>query len=347
VARLARHVSREPRPADRGRGLGVAHGAAVRATVAVYRRLLREAAGVGDLLAAGERVAPHVPGDVVAELEGMAAGAGVDVRELLAVNARTELLGGGAGECSLAARVAAGEAWLAQTWDWHPALAASVIAWTIRLPGGAWLLTVTEAGIVGKLGVSSSGLAVGLNFLTCSADGGLDGVPVHVLARRVLETCATAAGARALLGAARTAASSCLTVAAPGDLFAAELSPGGTRIVEPDPDGRLIHTNHFLTPPPRGTDVQPAAGTFARRAQLARRLRAGVPPASALSEHAPAEEPVCRHGDAPGTPWAERRATLLALIAEPAIPALRVAYGHPCRTPFEPLCGVAPDGGLS
>lgn len=330
---LARHVSVEPRPADRGRGFGAVHGAAVRQTVAVYRRLLREAAGVGDLCRAGERVAPHVPGALVAELEGMAAGASVDVRELLAINARTELLGAGGGECSLVA----GEGWLAQTWDWHPALAGCVVAWTIWLPGGAWLLTITEAGMVAKLGLSSSGLAVGLNFLSCSADGGLDGVPVHVLARRVLETCATAADARALLAGARTAASSCLTVAASDDLFAAELSPGGTRIVGPDPDGRLIHTNHFLATPLRGTDAQAEPGTFARRAQLARRLRAGVPPAVALSEHAPAGEPVCRHSDAPGTAWHDRRSTLLALIAEPAVPALRLAFGHPCRTPFTPL----------
>ena len=40
---LRRHVSRERRPGDRGRGLGLAHADAVALTVAVYRRLLREA----------------------------------------------------------------------------------------------------------------------------------------------------------------------------------------------------------------------------------------------------------------------------------------------------------------
>ena len=38
----------------------------------------------------------------------------------------------------------------------------------------------------------------------------------------------------------------------------------------------------------------------------------------ALATHEPAEEPVCRHGDAADTPWAERRATLLALSIDPA-----------------------------
>jgi isopenicillin-N N-acyltransferase like protein len=323
------HVSREPRPGDRGRGLGAACADAVGLTLTVYRRLLREAAGLGpaELRAAGDVVGAGLDPALLEEVEGIAAGARVDVRELLAVQARTELLGGGAGECSL---LAARGSWLAQTWDWHPALAPAALAWTV-VDGEGWFTTVTEAGLLAKLGVSGAGLACGLNFLTCSADGGLDGVPIHVLARLVLARCGSGAEARTLLAGARVSASSCLTVAADGDLFAAELSPGGTGIVEADPDGRLVHTNHFLLPPPSGHDTQPDLhpGTLARRARLA---RARTP--RALGQHAPRGEPLCRHGDPPGTPWAEHRATLLAIWAEPARRSLRVAAGPPCRTPF-------------
>jgi isopenicillin-N N-acyltransferase like protein len=316
-------------------------------TVTTYRRLLQEAAGVGpaELRRAGEAVRERLERErpeLVRELEGIAAGAGVDALELLAVNARTELLAGsGGGECSLVARREADGAWLAQTWDWHPALAASALTWTVMLADGHWFTTVTEAGILAKLGVNGHGLACGLNFLMCSADGGLEGLPIHVLARMVLAECRSGAEARALLASAPAAASSCLTVAATAadgiDLFAAEVSPGGTRIVEPDADGWLIHTNHFLCAPARGGDTQPsqAPGTLTRRAQLARKMRDGASVASVLSEHAPVEEPVCRHGDPPGTPWLERRATLLALWAEPAVPRLRVAAGAPCQESFK------------
>jgi isopenicillin-N N-acyltransferase-like protein len=284
----------------------------------------------------GERLSRARP-ELVLELEGIAAGSGQDVLELLAVNARTELLGGG-GECSLVARRDAHGAWLAQTWDWHPALAAAAVVWTVAPGDGTWFTTVTEAGMLAKLGLNGHGVACGLNFLGSSADGGLDGLPVHVLARLVLAHCRSGADARTLLSDAPAAASSSLTVAtADGDLFAAEVAPGGVRLVEPGSDGWLIHTNHFLLEPWRGIDVQREPGTLARRAQLGQRMRAGVTPERALAEHAPAEEPVCRHGDAPGTPWAERRATLLALCAHPAIPALRVAAGTPCTSPFAPV----------
>ncbi len=331
---MPHHVSRERRPGDRGRELGAAHASAVALTVRVYRRLLREAAGAGraELRRAGEVLGARLEPELVEEVEGIAAGARVDARELLAINARTELLAGrGGGECSLLGRREPGGAWLAQTWDWHPALAPAALAWT-----AGPFTTVTEAGILAKLGLSRHGLAVGINFLTCTEDGGLDGVPVHVVARLVLERCATGAEARALLAGVRCSASSCLTVAAVDDLFAAELSPGGTRIVEPDDDGWLVHTNHFLLAPRAGRDSQPDThpGTIARRARLARAARAGTPPWQALADHAPASEPLCRHGDPRGTPWAERRATLLAVWAQPARRSLRVAAGPPCRAPF-------------
>ena len=109
-------------------------------------------------------------------------------------------------------------------------------------------------------------------------------------------------------------------------------------VVWPDADGWLIHTNHFLAPPPSGTDVEPALGpgSARRRAHLAALVRSGIAPAAALAAHAPAEQPVCRH-EVADVPWAERRATLLALAIDPQAPSLAVAAGPPCRVPFEPV----------
>ncbi len=302
MAGLARHVSREARPVDRGRAFGVALAGAVEQTLTLYRRLLQ---GMS-LREAGSGV--RLADELMDEVEGIASGAGVNVFELLAVNARTELLAGG---CSVVAR----GSWQAQTWDWHPA--AAPVVWTMCVDGG-WLCTVTEAGMVGKMGLNSYGVSCGFNYLRSSVDGA-GGVPVHALARAVLE-CRSAAEARVCLGAA--SASVALTVAAPDGLFCAEVSPGGVRFVAPGDDGWLVHTNHFLLPPRLGVDAQVEPMSLARRSQLLARVRAGSPVADAL-----AEPPVYRHED--GDTWAERRATLLALWAEPG--RLRVAAG----TPFE------------
>jgi isopenicillin-N N-acyltransferase-like protein len=282
---------------DRGFAFGAALSREVARTVALYRRLLQ---GMS-LREAGSGV--RLPDELMDEVEGIAAGARVNVFELLAVNARTELLAGG---CSVVAR----GSWLAQTWDWHPE--ACAVAWTI-VRGDRWLCTITEAGMVGKLGLNSDGVACGFNFLA-TTDDGCGGVPVHALARLVLSS-RSASEARPVIGGA--SASVALTVAAPDGLFCAEVSPGGVRFVAPEDDGWLVHTNHFLLPPCRGEDAQVEPSTLARRSALLSRMRAGASVAGAL-----AEPPVFRAEDGKG---AERRATLLSVWAEPG----RLRVGAP------------------
>ena len=200
--------------------------------------------------------------ELVDELDGIAAGAGQDTLELLAINARSELLSPIAvTECSSIGRLRGAGVSLAQNWDWHPDLAPARVLLTTAPPGDPWFVTMTEAGILAKVGLNARGLATALNFLTCSVDGGLDGVPVHVLLRVLLERCGSATDALELLMGARVSASACVTIAVaePGGaaLFAVELSPGGAALVRPDADGLLIHTNHFLVPPAQGDDTQP------------------------------------------------------------------------------------------
>ena len=340
---LRAHRSDAERPGDRGRELGLAHPAAVANTVAFYRRLLQEVTGAGeeDLARAGERVGDglaHRWPDLVEELEGIALGAGQPPLVLLAVNARTELLGGAvaAAECSLVGRVEAGACTVAQTWDWHPDLAPSLLLWSVRQPGGRWFATLTEAGILAKLGVSSAGLCCGLNFLRSSADGGVGGVPIHVLLRVLLDRTDSLVDALHLLLNAGVSASSCVTVGwadgAEAGLVAAELSPSGCELVWPDAGGRLAHTNHFLVPPRLGRDLEPAEApsTLVRLWALNR----SAEPAAALRSHLGAPEAVCRHARV-ADPWPERRATLASVVMEAAERRLRVGPGAPCEAALE------------
>jgi isopenicillin-N N-acyltransferase like protein len=340
---LPHHRSREETPAARGRAFGSAHRAAIRNTIAAYRRMLAEVAGLdSDEL---ERLGTLVGASVVAawpalgdELAGMADGAGVEPSLLWAVNARTELLAGG--ECSLIGRVDRGAVTIAQNWDWHPELAASRVLWTVE-HDGTWFTTFTEAGMLAKVGLNGRGVACGLNFLSSSLDGGADGVPVHVLLRLVLQECGSPAEALRLLLAARTSASACVTLAGAeprrAELVAVELSPGGPSVVGPGRDGVLVHTNHFLGALPSGHDREPLErpGTLLRRERILALVAGGAGDREALACHFPASEPVCRHDDAPCGAWADRRATLLSVALDPRAPSFEVAAGAPCRAAFE------------
>jgi isopenicillin-N N-acyltransferase-like protein len=345
---VATHRSREPHPADRGLQFGRAQARAVANTAAVYRRIFDEDRGLGpseiDVRGreARERIHAFRPA-LAEEIEGIAAGAGQAPELLFAINARTELLAGGLvagtapGECSTVAVLdeARASGVLAQNWDFHPDLAASRVVWTVEEQGGAGgFTTFTEAGILAKIGTNSSGVALALNFLATDADGGLDGVPVHVLARTVLQEARTVEEARALITGTPVSASVCLTVAGTdGDggvtARAFELWPGGVEELGAT-GGRLAHTNHFLAP--IGARDTLAAGpsgpsTHNRMRRLAATLEDGLGPdgddiaALLTSRGGEGLDPIfCT--EVPADPWLARCATLATLVLE--VPSGRI-----------------------
>ena len=172
---FAVHWSAEPTRAERGEAFGRAQATAVQHTVDTYRRMFAES---------GVQIPDRLEFPLTEEIDAIARGARIDPHLLRAVNARTEILGG-ADECS----VVAGGSLLAQNWDWHPDTSASTVIWIVE-HHDRWFATLTEAGVLAKIGLNSAGLGVCLNLLTSSEDTGeVAGTPIHVLLRLILEEC--------------------------------------------------------------------------------------------------------------------------------------------------------------
>jgi isopenicillin-N N-acyltransferase-like protein len=310
------HRSEERTPGERGEAFGRAQAGPVANTLSAYRRMFQEAHAI-DAREAGAEV--RLPDAAREEIAGIARGAGQDELELRAANARTEIMAGaGPTECSV---VGAGGL-LAQNWDWHPDFAASTVIWIVQHQRG-WFATLTEAGLLAKIGLNDAGLGVCLNLLATTADGGLDGTPIHILLRQTLETCRTVDDAIALLTAAKTSASSAVTVATPGDVATVELSPGGANVIR----GSVgAHTNHFLEPPRSGQDVMPEESpSTIPRLEVVR----GQPLLDALRSHDGHPKGVCRHLD-PADPWVEQTVTVASVVMNLAALRFHVAAGQPC-----------------
>jgi isopenicillin-N N-acyltransferase-like protein len=342
---VATHRSSERRVADRGLQFGRAQSRAVANTVAVYQRMLREdrgleASDVGDRgREAAARIRAFRPA-LAEEIEGIASGAGQAPDVLFAINARTELLAGGlvagtAAECSTVAVLdrerASGV--LVQNWDFHPDLAGSRVLWTVDDGDERRFTTFTEAGILAKIGSNAHGVALAINFLATDRDGGLDGVPVHVLCRAVLEEARTVGEARELIARTPVSASVCMTVAGPDGLddaagveaCALERWPGGTEEQATGPDRPWIaHTNHFLDSiAARDTLAEGPSGpsTHGRMDRLVATLEDAPAPdgpqlAQLLCSRAgPGVAPIFQTDD-PTRPWLERCATLATIGLE-------------------------------
>jgi len=345
---IRRFTSTVAGPAARGEEFGAHHATEVASTVDAYRRVLAPAGPIDVLgTAALNRIEEFSPA-LAEEVRGIAGGAGVPASHLAAVNARTEILAiaarsmGTAAPSECSAVVCLGddddEPVAAQTWDWYPELADNWLEWTIPHPDGRRVVTVTEHGIVGKIGINGYGVGLLLNILHHRTDGAGVGVPVHVVARHILDAAQTVHSGLTTAASARVSASSTITLVgsrkAGKTAVSTELWPDGPGHALPTPDGLLVHTNHFLSDPARLGDLKPvtAPDTLVRYEVLRRRLhryggRADADQVlAAMADHTGG---VCCHPDPLATDG-PTYATLATIRLDFAAGAVVTHAGGPC-----------------
>ncbi|HEU4321986.1 MAG TPA: C45 family peptidase [Roseiflexaceae bacterium] len=360
-------------PFERGRQYGRQAAALIRHSIASYARMF---AFYGlDWQAVQQRAEPFAPviaafdADLLEEIQGIAEGSGRAPAEILALNARTELLppslavaspaweGAAArnraagvpehGECTavavLPAASADGATRLAQTWDWTGDQRAACVLLRVESPGRPALLTLTEAGILAKIGLNAAGLGVCLNILRTPLDGQRPGVPVHVLLRAVLGEPDVAAALRRVAGAAVGGSSNLLCADAGGQAASMELTPAAQATLTPT-DGLLIHTNHCVAPA-----TSQAAGAldtlltsrprYSRAEQILRPQIGSIDRAALvalLRDEAPGDAAICRRPD-PRLPAPARVETVAAVVMELAERTIHLAPDIPADVAFTPV----------
>jgi len=335
-------------PRARGREHGRVGSDRVAANLHSYDELFRAVGVPQDRLQgygteALEAVAEWAP-VLLEEMRGIAEGADVEAWQIGLMNARTEVLatvGATAeGECSTGVWVPpSGAPLTVQTWDWHDTMDDGKVVLRTPTAGGETLRLFTEAGIVGKIGIRSGRLGVHFNILGHQQDGNGIGVPVHVVARRILDEARTVAEAVALARSAPVSASTAITVVTydgnRGSAVSIELSSAGVAVIEPDDDGFLLHTNHFLDAGlAAGESAAATASTYARLKHLASRrellTRADpVERVEALHVHDVDGAPLCCH-PLPNLPFHEQWRTLLTVELDFERDLLQFHDGGPC-----------------
>jgi len=345
--RLRTATSTHRDPVVRGRELGAAFAAQYGRTAELY---LAHFAELGipspEVRAIAERSRQALtawdPG-LAAESDAIADAAGVDRWRLAAVAARTEILAAAPprteGECSTAVHVGTGRAAESiQTWDWHDFLAPEGLLRAFPSRAGLDVKLFTEFGTAAKIGVNSAGLGLHFNILSHVSDSDAGGVPVHAVARRILDEARSVEDARRIAASATVSASTVLTVftsdAADSRAASLELSPAGMGVVTPGPDGWLFHTNHFLDADLFAGDTMPADSTTAERYAHLDRVRGGLagldPAARALGACGGlgSEAAVCMTPDH-ALPRLDQWSTLLTITVDTEGFALDVFAGRP------------------
>lgn len=204
---------------------------------------------------------------LTAELRAVALGADVPPEDIIALNARTELLyGARAHGRSLPAAAAVdaepdgctgaivqgeltadGHTLHAQNWDWRDECGDVGVVLAIAPKDGPRMLSFVEAGMAGRAGVNEHGISITGNFLGCQLDGGQDGVPIPFIRRRVLQSASLATAIQAVTKVPRAFSNNIMISHAGGEAIDLETTPGECFWMLPEA-GLLVHANHFVSP---------------------------------------------------------------------------------------------------
>jgi isopenicillin-N N-acyltransferase-like protein len=325
------------------RDIGYDIGYAMREQLHVAAASTRAELGGIDPAAVHENIGPYLriteeaAPDVIAELRGMAEGAGIEFEALFVLNAAAELIQSlGRIECTVAGITGAGTAdghmLLAHNEDatagWGD-LAYVIKAEPVDAPAFA---AFTYAGLLLHQGVNAAGLGSVGNALY--ARDARPGIPKLLLYRSAIAQCTIEGAIRVVTDPCRAFGNNHLFATADGDLYDVEVS-GSRWAMRHGGNGFLAHANHFTLPEMTALDRdedllnsrlrQSRVETLIERqwgAWDACRLR------EVMADHANYPRSVCKH-HAPESDL--DYGTIGSVVIDVTARVLWACAGNPCR----------------
>jgi len=181
------------------------------------------------------------------EMEGIALGAQVPFSDILALNVRTEITFGLFSDgCTALSWRTPDSSFLAQNWDWMSAQKQNLVALTIhqQTQNKPTIKMITEAGLIGKIGLNSAGVGVCLNAIKVK---GMDPsrIPCHLGLRLVLDSFSREEAVRELKACGVASSCHMLVADATGGV-GLEWSFRDLSKVEMNAARQVFHTNHYL-----------------------------------------------------------------------------------------------------
>ena len=243
-------------------------GERIHRTIEIHRRALAEKDIDWALArAAAARLAIRIEATyprIAAEMRSLAEGADAPLEDIVAINARNELLHGSFGKgragpdeidgCTSAVALPTatreGHMIHAQNWDWRDECAESAIVLKLVPDSGPSMLIFSEAGLMAGVGLNNAGLALTTNHLESARDGQREGIPNVIVRRQVLAQCSLGPAIETVLAAQRGASTNFLISHREGEAIDLEATPDEVFWLTPE-DDLLVHANHFVTPSAR------------------------------------------------------------------------------------------------
>jgi isopenicillin-N N-acyltransferase-like protein len=313
--------------------------------------VFREATGLEfkAALTTAEKFIPYIQNyspDIMEELKGIAEGSNLDLRQIIFINAWSEVSMMGFTGCTSFA--ATGEATqdheliMGQNYDAAASLEDLLVVLKISTSTGPRILALTQAGFMGLISINSAGIGIDGNFLAHRQYlGKAPGVPQMVWLRKA-QTCENIGRAFGAIASAKRAgiAVNTLLGGQEGDIIDIESTPDDLGILYPE-DDFITHSNHFYTERFKPFDM---IGTIfpdsiVRSQRLLRLMRSKWGKLSAsvmkglLQDHNNFTESICRHVDPSVKPELQIK-TVASVISSPREQKMYITWGNPCENEY-------------
>jgi len=284
--------------------------------------------------------------DYVEEMRGIAEGAEVDLLDIAAFNSRTEIIYAQAektdvSECTtislMAPATEGGRVIAAENWDYSTMLRNSLVIVHVYQDEKPDFVMVTEAGMIGGIGMNDCGIAVLLNALTTTVP--CQGIPLRARMRAMLE--AENLGDAYVKGSCEpVSVANLIATHKDGVAIGFEMDSQTVEPLIPE-DGVLVHTNHYIGPKMYlAHDVNHRGSSYIRlqRIRTLVKERHGKitieDVKSMLRDHGGYPYSICDHENPKDAPM-DRDATNFGIIMDLTDNCIYLAPGNPCENEFE------------
>jgi isopenicillin-N N-acyltransferase-like protein len=279
----------------------------------------------------------------VAELQGIAEGAGVDFDDLAVVNA-TEAVTMDALHLTKCTSLAVNEertsdehVLLAHNEDWIPEDEADVFVIHAVPKDEPPFLAMTYGGLLPNIGFNAAGIAQCCDSVY--PNDSRIGIPRVFVSRAVLASRNLAEAIRCMLVPQRAAGYNHLLAHESGELYNVEVSARRFALLPAD-DDCLVHTNHYLAPTMQAIENEPdeLVGTRVRffRAQRllkSTRLHTTKSLQAILHDHVNFPNSICNHYFE-GLDPLDREKTICSLVIDLTARLMHLAWGNPCENHY-------------
>lgn len=298
--------------------------------------------------------------DILEELQGLARGADLSLEEIIALNARYELIWGervsrkygGCGCTSIAALPEVtkdGHTIMGQNWDIAPVHFDYCVILEIEQEGKPKIVTSTEAGLIALKGMNSAGLGLCANGLVSTIDRFEPGVPFFIMIRGMLSAENFTRSIQAALNAKTSISGNVLIAHRDGEAIDLEVTPQDVGIVHAE-GGILTHSNHFLAFTNRGDFrdlfkrfVPNSLFRYHRARRLLEKDRGHIDIGSfkrVFSDHFSYPDSICWHVN-PRDDELNQIKTVNSMVMDLNEGALYITEGNPCQNDYVKLTPFA------